>query len=152
MAFSYYYRSDLFTLEEAIEFLWERDLINVGELAEKAIARNSGLVQNRRNAKGSDFCDNSDSKYTSVYHGPVASYATVSGIQNKGGVLRILVHEPKTKKNYYFLVPYKVYKPYTGADDSIKIWFDRDGNPRDPKRNIRENLWEYEVSKKDWCS
>lgn len=152
MAFSHYYRTDLFTLEEAIEFLWQRNLINVGELAEKAIVRNSGLTQNQRNTMGSDFCDNSDSKYTSVYHGPTSSYANVSGIQNKGGALRILVHEPKTDKNYFFVVPYRVYKPYTDADDSIKIWFDSAGNPRNPKRNIRENLWKYEVSKKEWCS
>ena len=150
MAFSHYYRTDLFTLEEAIEFLWERNLINVGELAEKAIVRNSDLTQNKRNTRGSDFCDKSDSKYTSVYHGPGASYAPGSGIQNKGGALRILVHEPKTDKNYFFVVPYQVYKAYTNANDSIKIWFDSDGNPRNPKRNIRENLWKYKVSKKEW--
>jgi hypothetical protein len=157
MAFSRYYRTELFTLEEAIKFLWDRNLINVGELAEKAIVRTGKKKQTKRNNPECDFDDNSDSKYVTVSHyqtksGSITSYACVAGIKNKKGTLRVMVHEPKTQLNYYFRIPYKVYAPYTGADDSLKIWFNNDGSPREPKRiDIRYNLWDHECSSKEWA-
>lgn len=156
MAFSRYYRKDYFTLEEAIQFLWERDLINVGELAELALSAGGDLKKAARGNKGFDFHDKSDSKYVTVHHyetrtGAISSYATVAGIKNKIGMLRVMAHEPKTNKNYYFKVPYDVYEPYTGANDTIKIWFDSDGNPRRPTRNTRGyDLWDYQCTKTEW--
>ncbi len=156
MAFSWYYRTDYFTLEEAIEFLWERNLINVGELAEHALVRNGKLKQTSRGKKGYDFNDRSDSKYVTVSHyvtpnGSPKSYACIGGIKNKIGTLRVMVFEPKTEKNYFFKIPHSVYEPYTGADDSLKIYFNVDGSPREPKRQgIRYNLWDYECSKQAW--
>jgi len=154
MSFSRYYRNELFTLEEAIDFLWQRNLINVGELAEHAISRNGNLKKQNKCQKGYDFDDKSDSKYTQVYHYKSASYATVAGIKNKIGTLRVMVHEPVTNKNYYFKVPYKVYKPYTNAagGDSLKIWFDRNGHPRSPTQNKRPDLWKYKCSKTEWAN
>jgi hypothetical protein len=151
MAFSKYYRTDFFTLEEAIEFLWKRDLINVGELAEIALSKKGNLKKASRGNKGYDFDDKSDSKYVTVCHYAKGSYANISGIQNKIGTLRVMAHEPLTNKNYYFKVPYRVYEPYTGANDSIKIWFDSCGNPRNPTRNTRNyNLWDHRCSKEEW--
>lgn len=155
MAFSRYYRTDYFTLEEAIEFLWERDLINIGELAEYALSQqNKSLKKVAKNTRGFDFHDKSDSKYVTVsYHkgSNVSPYACISGIQNKVGTLRVMVFEPQTEKNYYFKIPYSVYKPYTIVNDSLKIYFNKDGSPREPKRKgIRYNLWDYECDKVNW--
>lgn len=159
LAFSRYYRKEFFTLEDAIEFLWERNLINVGELAEHAIVHNNkNLTQNSRNTKGSDFNDGSDSKYITVSHyitpaGYQSTYASVGGIKNKTGTLRICCYEPKTKETYFFLVPHKVYAPYTKGNDSLKIYFDKDGNPRNATRSDRRyNLWDYECSAREWAT
>jgi len=158
MAFSNYYRKEVFTLEEALHFLGDRNLINTGELAEIAIQRNSKLKKHSRNTMGSDFDDNSDSKYVTVSHyqmasGGIASYATIAGIKNKTGVLRVMCHEPKTDVNYFFKIPHKVYKPFTANNDSIKIWFDSTGEPREPRRyGFRHNLWDYECTKEEYLS
>jgi hypothetical protein len=156
MAFSWYHRTDYFTLQEAIDFLWQRDLINVGELAELALCKQGKLKKTSRNNKGFDFIDKSDSKYVTVTHykdprGKIQSYACIGGIRNKVGTLRVMVNEPKTGINYFFKIPYEVYKNYTRADDSLKIYFDENGNPRDPRgSNSRCNLWDYECSRKEW--
>mgnify|MGYP000084320414 CR=1 FL=1 len=158
MAFSNYYRKELFTLEEALHFLGDRDLINIGELAEIAIQRKGKLKKNPRNTKGSDFKDKSDSKYVTVSHyitklGSVSSCAVIGGLRNKIGTLRVMVYEPLTDVNYFFKIPYRVYAPYTDAEDSLKIWFNKDGSPREPTRsNIRYNLWDYECSQQEYVS
>jgi hypothetical protein len=152
MVYSNYYRKELFTLEEAIEFLWKDNVINVGELAERALVKkNKKLKQNSRGQKGSDFNDDSDSKYSTVCYYDGTAYATIAGIKNKIGMLRVMVHEPKTNKNYFFRIPHKVYAPYVGKNDSLKVWFDKEGNPRHPKRNLRHNLWRHECSAKEWA-
>lgn len=158
MAFSNYYRKEIFSLEEALHFLGDRNLINIGELAEFAIQRKGKLKKNARNTKGSDFEDNSDSKYVTVSHyetklGTISSYASISGLRNKIGTLRVMVYEPITDVNYFFRIPHRVYAPYTDADDSLKIWFDSNGDPRVPTRsNIRYNLWDYECSQAEYVS
>jgi hypothetical protein len=158
MAFSNYYRKEVFTLEEALHFLGDRNLINVGELAEVAIQRKGKLKKNARNTKGSDFNDNSESKYVTVSHyktkqGSLASYASIAGLRNKIGTLRVMVYEPLTDVNYFFRIPHRVYAPYTDVDDSLKIWFDSNGDPRVPTRsNIRYNLWDYECSQAEYVS
>jgi hypothetical protein len=157
LAFSWYHRTDYFTLEEAIEFLWNRDIINVGGLTEHALTRqNKSLKKAIKNAKGFDFNDKSDSKYVTVSHyvsptGRKSSYACIGGIQNKIGTLRVMVFEPKTKLNYFFKIPYTVYEPYTYGNDSLKIYFDDNGYPRDPERsNSRYNLWDHKCTAKQW--
>jgi len=154
MAFSNHTRNKLITFNDAVKFLWEQGLINVGELAEKAIVKKSKkkLKQNKKNAKGSDFKDKSDSKYITVSYYKTSAYACVSGLENKIGKLRVMVYEPKTQKNYFFVIPHKVYAPYQKAKDSLKIYFDRQGNPRSPKRkNIRYDLWDHKCSAGEWA-
>jgi hypothetical protein len=153
MAYSNYFRKELFSLEEAIQFLWRDGVINVGELAEKAIVRKGKkLTQNSRGQKGSDFDDKSDSKYVTVTYYGNAAYACINSIQNKIGMLRVMVYEPKTDKNYFFRIPYKVYAPYKNANNSIKIYFDKQGKPRRPtKENKRYDLWDHQCSADQWA-
>lgn len=153
LAYSNYYRKELFTLEEAIQFLWQDGVINVGELAEKAIIRKGKtLIQNPRGQKGSDFNDKSDSKYVTVSYYGSGAYASISGLQNKIGMLRVMVHEPKTNKNYFFRIPHRVYAPYQENNDSLKIYFDKQGNPRRPIReNMRYDLWDHRCTVEQWA-
>ena len=151
MAFTKYQLDKTLTVKDALFFLHKQNLLNVGELTERAIVKQGKLTQQSKNFKGSDFKeDNSDSKYVQVRYYK-AAYATIAGIQNKIGTLRVLCFEPKKDKNYYFLIPYKVYAPYTLVNDSLKIWFDNDGNPRRPKRlDRRYDLWDYQCTKEEW--
>ena len=153
MAYPPSFRKELFSLEEAIQFLWQDGVINVGELAEKAIVRKGKkLIQNARGQKGSDFNDKSDSKYVTVTYYGNAAYASINSIQNKIGMLRVMAHEPKTNKNYFFRIPYKVYAPYKNANNSIKIYFDKQGKPRSPtKENIRYDLWDHRCTAEQWA-
>lgn len=154
MAYPSSFRKELFSLEEAIQFLWQDGIINVGELAEKAIVRKGKkLIQNVRGKKGSDFNDNSDSKYCTVFYDKSTNYATISGLRNKTGKLRVMVYEPKTEKNYFFIVPHKIYAPYQNSGDSLKIYFHKDGQPRTTQResNTRPNLWLNECSAEEWA-
>jgi len=155
MAFPYHTRNKFLTLNDALKFLWQQDLINVGELAEKAIVKKSKkkLEKNKKNAKGSDFKDKSDSKYSTVFYDKSTNYATVSGLKNKTGKLRVMVYEPKTQKNYFFIIPHKVYAPYQHTGDSLKIYFTKDGQPRTVYRetNTRPNLWLHECSAEQWA-
>jgi hypothetical protein len=153
MAFPYNVRNKTLTFNDALKFLWQQDLINVGELAEKAIVKKSKkLVKKKKNAKGSDFKDGSDSKYCTVFYDST-NYATVSGLKNKTGKLRVMVYEPKTQKNYFFIIPHNVYRPYQHTGDSLKIYFTKDGQPRKTQRetNTRPNLWLHECSAKEWA-
>ena len=149
MAFTKKSLKKTYTLEQAIKLLWGENLISVGELTEKAIV-NTGktLIQQSRGKKGYDFNDRSDSKYAQVRHYGT-SYASVK-FNNKIGTLRVCVFEPKTAKNYFFKIPHRVYAPYQQANDSLKIWFTNDGEPRNPTKNQRPNLWKYQVTRENW--
>ena len=155
MAFSYHIRNKTLQFKDAVKLLWQEDLINVGQLAEKAIVKKSKkkLKQNKKNAKGSDFKDMSDSKYSTVYYDKTTNYATVSGLKNKTGKLRVMVYEPKTQKNYFFIIPHRVYAPYQHTSDSLKIYFTKDGQPRTTQRetNTRPNLWLHTCSAEKWA-
>ena len=139
------------TLEQAVALLWKQGLISVGEMAEKAIARVSGLRQQAKGHKGSDFHDRSDSKYITVTYYRNTAYACLKSLQNKVGTLRVCVYEPKTKSNYYFLIPLRVYRTYKNKGNSMKIWFDLAGQPRSPTRAGSNDLWKWQVTAEEWA-
>jgi hypothetical protein len=151
LAFSNYYRKEYFTLEEAIEFLWGKNLIDVGEMAEQALVRTSkNLKQNSKGKKGSDFNDLTEHKYSTVrYESANCGRAQITGIKNKVGDIRIMVYEPVKNKNWYFRIPYSAYKKV----DSLKVYFNLDGSPRDPIRiDSKINLWEYKCTQTEWSN
>ena len=104
MAFTRAQLNKTLTFNEALFLFHKENLLNVGELTERAIVKQGKLTQQSKNFKGSDFVeDNSDSKYIQVRYYAVA-YATIAGIKNKIGTLRVLCYDPKQNKNYYFFV------------------------------------------------
>jgi len=137
------------TLEQAVALLWP--VISVGELAEKAIARVSGLQQQVKGHKGSDFHDRSDSKYITVTYYRNNAWACLKRLENKIGTLRVCVYEPKTKINYYLLIPPRAYRAYKNKNNSAKIWFDLDGRPRSPMRAGSRDLWRWRVTADEWA-
>ena len=150
MAFSRRQLNKHMSFGEAIALLWEQGMISKGELAEKAISHTSGLRQQAKCHKGSDFEDRSDSKFITVTYYKSTAYACLKSIENKVGTLRVCVHEPKTDRYYYFLLPPRVYNNYKNTNNSMKIWFTKDGQPKPPKRAGSLNLWKYEVTAEKW--
>jgi hypothetical protein len=142
-----------YTIKEAMDFFWDRGLIDKGELAEQAIAKTIKIDQNAPNTMGSDLVDGSEIKYSEVYYDRTTTYATIGGIKNKTGTIRAWVYEQKnTKINYYFIIPYNVYSQYfeDGKKSTMKIWFDSSGNPRRPMNHSNADLWDHSVSEKDF--
>jgi len=138
-----------YSLQEAMNFFWNKNLINVGELAEQAISKSCGVKQNKPNAKGSDLLDGSEIKYATVFYDRRVVYATIGGFKNKTGTIRGWVYEPVTGKNYFFLIPHSTYNQYTmsGKKSTMKIWFDKHGLPRSPTKNTHTDLWVHETDK-----
>jgi hypothetical protein len=149
MVFSKQLQNKTMTFNDALKIMWEKKLLQTGEIAEQAVVKKSkGLLkQNTRNKKSSDFSDNSELKYSTVqYNSANCGRAQITGLRNKTGLLRVIVFEPITKKNYYFKVPHKVYNTVT----SPKIYFDSNGGPRTPtRRDANFNMWEYECTEQE---
>ena len=106
-------------------------VIQMDALFEKAISVKGKLK--RESVQGRDFVDGSDAKKALtqplVEKHTSRRVATITNIEGKHGVLRIIVGETLTGKTYYFRVP---KKEYTGLR-SIRIFFNEDGSPKDGK-------------------
>lgn len=101
----------------AVESMLERAISYVGKLKGSTV-------------DGQDFIDGTDAKKVIVTVNDnitQARCATIGNVGNKNGALRIMVADPKDKKNYYFLVP----KEECTGKLTIKIPFDKDGGPPD---------------------
>ena len=150
--FSAKIRSTVMTFNEAIELMWEKHLLQTGEIAERGLAKKSKgrLKQNSRNKKSSDFNDGSELKYATVqYESANCGRAQIVGLSGKTGLLRVIVFEPLTKKNYFFRVPHKIYSTVTG----LKVYFDIVGNPRSPTRKgANFDMWKYKCTVKEWSA
>lgn len=145
-------RTQAMTFNQCLELLWSQNLLATGELAEQALVKKSrGVIkQNTRNRKASDFTDNSEHKYSTVqYNSRYCGRAQITGLKNKTGLLRVMVYEPRTGKNYFFRVPHSVYSRVT----SPKIYFDLEGQPRDPvRKDANFNMWQYKCTVAEWAA
>lgn len=107
-------------------------VIQVDALFEQAISVKGRLK--RDSVEGRDFVDGSDAKkaMTQWLHESgkqTRRVATITNIEGKQGVLRIIVGETLTGKTYYFKVPKRAYRDLR----SIRIYFNEDGTPKDGK-------------------
>jgi hypothetical protein len=139
------------TFAEALRILWEKNLINTGEMAEQALVRKSNsLKQNSRGKKGSDFSDGSEHKYSTVrYESANCGRAQITGLKNKTGLIRIMVYEPLHQVNYYF----KIHTRDLAGQVSPKVYFYKDGTPKVTGRIDKKlNLWDHECTRKEWSN
>jgi hypothetical protein len=153
MVFSARERNKVMTLNEFMKKLWDNNLSHIiaGELAEQALVKKSQgkLKQNTRNKKASDFNDGSEHKYSTVGPSGNQRRANISNLKNKTGLLRAMIYEPLTDKNYFFRVPHKIYSKVC----SPKIYFDKNGNPKAPTRQgANFNMWDYKCTMKQWAA
>lgn len=121
------------------------DIIQLGQLLEKAIATQCNLV--RESTACRDFENGDDAKNVVVRTCSYGSKysAQVSGIYNKTGNLMVTVYERKQNKWYLFRIPNKAYKNIPKTSN-IEIPFELDGTPRRVNRS-EVNWWKFEVLK-----
>jgi hypothetical protein len=136
------------SFKDTLTLLQELDLIDIGELAEKAIAKKTGSQQMGKGNEGYDLENGWEIKHGQSHLNVNGTQrkAYIAGMHNKTGTLRIVITERLTGKLYFFKVPYRAYKPYCRS--SLAWAFDVDGTPqRVPKAAMsRPCYWDYEVS------
>jgi hypothetical protein len=138
-------------LKEVLQMLQDQDLINVGELAEKAVSKKTGVEQTARCQEGCDLVNGWEIKHAQTHLNSRGSQrkAYIAGMHNKTELLRVIVTERLTGKLYYFKVPFRAYAEYRTS--SLNWCFDNKGNPqRTPLRaTYRPNYWDFEVESFD---
>jgi hypothetical protein len=130
-----------YTLEEAFEIFSEQNLIEIGELAEKAISKKSGVAQCDKNTPEIDLVSGKQIKHAQT--NPNGNNRTCLnawfGIKNTCAPILLVVTERLTKQQYFFYIPYKAYSHVNA--NAISIPFELDGTPR------RSNhWWHHEIS------
>jgi hypothetical protein len=139
------------SFKDTLSLLQELDLINIGELAEKAVAKKTGVKQTGKCNPEYDLENGWEIKHGQAHLNAKGTQrnAYIAGMQNKMGTLRIVITERLTGKLYFFKVPYRAYKDYRTS--SLTWAFEVDGTPRRiPKAAMsRPCYWDYEVANFD---
>lgn len=125
--------------DATIDHLMNLGIIQISTAFEHAVAQTGSLKV--VSTVGSDFCDSSDAKLSSVRtcsRGRTYS-APIKCVHNKVGILRVQVYERKQDNFYYFKIPYDAYS-HISRTSNIEIGFHLDGTPRKTNK-----WWQYEV-------
>lgn len=129
---------DSMTLEKAIHLLSSHNLINIGELAELAISKKSGVSLCDRNTPEIDLVSGVQIKHAQTNphsnSGRLLAHVSIRG--TKAPILAIIT-ERKRNKQYFFHIPYYARAHLCG--NTIAIPFDDMGYPGSSQ------WWSYEV-------
>ena len=135
------------SFKDTLSLLQELDLINIGELAEKAIAKKTGSKQMGKCQEGYDLENGWEIKHGQAHLNARETQrnAYIAGMQNKTGTLRVVITERLTGQLYFFKVPFDAYKDYRTS--SLQWAFEVDGSPRKiPKAaTSRPCYWDFKV-------
>lgn len=129
---------DTMTLEQAIHLLSSQNLINIGELAEIAISKKSGIELCDRNMPEVDLVSGVQIKHaqTNPYSNSGRLLAHISIKGTRAPILAV-VTERKRNKQYFFHIPYKARSHLVG--NAIAIPFDDMGYPGSSQ------WWQYQI-------
>lgn len=129
------------SLEGAISLLLSKDLINVGELAEQAISKKSGVAMCSKNTANIDLVTGKQIKYSTVKM-PASSdrYLAYITIKTTAPILCVITN-PVLDEQYFLYIPYRAFRHLSG--NCIAISFGKDGNPGS------SIWWHYEVDSFD---
>lgn len=115
------------SLESAINLLLAKDLINVGELAEQAISKKSGVAMCNKNTANIDLVSGVQIKYSTVKM-PASSNRYLAYITiNTTAPILCVINNPVLNEQYFLHIPYRAFKHLRG--NCISIVFGKDGNP-----------------------
>jgi hypothetical protein len=125
------------SLENAINLLLSKNLINVGELAEQAISKRSGIAMCGKNTANIDLVSGVQIKYSTVKM-PASSdrYLAYISINTTAPILCV-INNPVLNTQYFLHIPYRAFRHLSG--NCINISFGTDGYPRSSQ------WWYYEV-------
>jgi hypothetical protein len=143
LAYPYYSKIPLIT--KFIKKLVKDDVLQFGQLFEKAIEVQCNLI--RESTYGQDFKNGDDAKCIVVrtYNYNKSYAAPVTNIHSKQGWLLVSVYERKQNNWYFFRIPHEAYKNIPKTSN-IDIPFELDGTPRKhPKKFGVYNWWQHEV-------
>jgi hypothetical protein len=136
------------SFKDTLTLLQSLDLIDIGELAEKAVAKKAGVKQSGKCQTAYDLENGWEIKHgqSHISNSKTQRNAYIAGMRNKTGTLRVVITERLTGNLYFFKVPFKAYKDYRSS--SLMWAFELDGTPRRvPKAAMsRPCYWDYEVS------
>lgn len=128
------------TLEEAVDLLKSMNLVNVGELAEQAISKKSGVKMCDRNTPEIDLVSGKQIKHATtspVKNKPNQRKAFLSIAGTTAPILAVIT-ETITNEQYFLYIPFSAYRHLSG--NTISLYFDKDGNPG------TSQWWNYEVN------
>lgn len=129
--------STMMSLENAINLLLAKNLINVGELAEQAISKKSGVAMCGKNTANIDLVSGVQIKYSTVTK-PASSERYLAYISiNTTAPILCVINNPVLNEQYFLHIPYRAFRHLSGS--CITITFGKDGNPGSSQ------WWHYEV-------
>ena len=142
-----------YSLSTILSILNNANLINIGELAERAVANKANTTQVSRCNRGFDLDNGWEIKHgqTNPKYNSNQRVAYIAGFKNKTTDLRTIITETLTGKLYFFKIPYSYYSIVRGQ--SIAFQFFSDGRPSRIRRDPScYNAWDYEIeSFKELC-
>lgn len=126
------------SLMEAINLLRRHDLLNIGELAERAISVQSGVDMCDKNTPNIDLVTGKQIKHATVKKGASSKYYKAYITINTDAPILCVITNPISGKQYFLHIPYSAHAHLTGS--CINIGFGTDG--RTPASS---QWWRYEV-------
>lgn len=135
-----------YTLSRILSILNNANLINIGELAERAVANKAKTTQVARCNQGFDLANGWEIKHgqSNPQKDSNQRVAYIAGFKNKTTDLRTIITETLTGKLYFFKIPYSYYS--TVSAQSIAFQFFSNGTPSRIRRHSScYNAWDYEV-------
>jgi hypothetical protein len=127
------------SLMEAINLLRRHDLLNIGELAERAISVQSGVKMCDKNTPNIDLVTGKQIKHATVKK-PASEnhYKAYITINTRAPILCVITN-PINNKQYFLHIPFSAHRHLSGS--CIAIGFGRDG--RTPANS---HWWRFEVN------
>ena len=129
-----------YTLSDVLSSLNKIDLLNIGELAELAISKKSGVKQCEKLTENIDLESGHQIKHART-HLRTSGYWIATVSRNTTAPILLVVSETKTKKQYFFHIPYSAHRHLSG--NTIGISFGQYGRPSSGQ------WWRYEIKSFD---
>jgi hypothetical protein len=130
--------STMMSLDTAINLLLSKNLINVGELAEQAISKKSGVAMCGKNTANIDLVSGVQIKYSTVKKAASSDYYLAWISINTTAPILCVINNPVLNTQYFLHIPYHAFRHLTG--NCINVPFGRDGYPGSSQ------WWHYQVN------
>jgi len=127
----------IMSLENAINLLLSKNLINVGELAEQAISKKSGVAMCDRNTANIDLVSGVQIKYATVKKPASSEYYRAYITINTTAPILCVITNPVLNEQYFLHIPYNAFKHLSG--NCISILFGKNGE------SGSSQWWHYQV-------